>query len=264
MHIHPCDMPRKSQYFYIFVHNSGVISVTLKKKNSTCVLLLKETILKNCWIRCHFMYWVQTSLLFTLLSWALLSWLTFSRSLPCSSPSSLLFLSRSCWSDDCCTCAACRRDDSSASFSLTDRITRSFSACRAVNELFNCSDVWQIETAMMEARRGRWQLVSEGNPIQRRVRPLSLHTQNWLTLNTKCRWISLTSSRSLLHYNSTGAHSPSRCSAESSSRASLLPTSPPAPFSASPSQTSALPATMTIKQHHSHTSTLNEHVFKAN
>ena len=86
--------------------------------------------------------------------------LTFSCSLPCRSPSSLLLRSRSCWSDDCCTCAACRREDSSASFSLTERIRRSFSACRAVIELFMCSDVWKREGALREARRGRWPRVT--------------------------------------------------------------------------------------------------------
>lgn len=80
--------------------------------------------------------------MFALQSWAPLSGLTFSLSLPCSSPTSLLLRSRSCWSVDCCSCDACRRDDSSASFSLTDRNKRSFSACRAVIELFICSDVW--------------------------------------------------------------------------------------------------------------------------
>lgn len=74
--------------------------------------------------------------------------LTLSFSLPCSSPSSLVFFSRSCWSDDCCTCAVCRSEDSSASFSLTDRIRRSFSACRATIELFACSDTWQTKADM--------------------------------------------------------------------------------------------------------------------
>lgn len=87
----------------------------------------------------------EGSLLFRLLSWTCLSWLTFSCSLPCSSPSSLLLLSRSCWSDDCCTCEACRSEDSSASFSLTDRIKRSFSACRAVIEPLTFSEAWKRE-----------------------------------------------------------------------------------------------------------------------
>lgn len=64
--------------------------------------------------------------------------------------------------------------------------------------------------------------------------------------------IILTSPRLLLHYNSAGAHSPSRCPAEFPWCVSLLPSSPPSLSSASLSQTFALPATVTTKQHHTH------------
>lgn len=50
----------------------------------------------------------------------------------------------------------------------------------------------------------------------------------------------------------TGAHSPSRCSADLTWFGSLRPASPPALSSVSPFRTSALPATLTTKQHYLH------------
>lgn len=135
--------------------------------------------------------------------------LTLSFSLPWSSPSSLVFFSRSCWSDDCCTCAACRRDDSSASFSLTDRMSRSFSACRAVIELLACSDTWQTKTDVY-------------------LKSLNAEVRKYK--NPSCF-----------------DRSPSRCSAGLPWSLSLQPSSPPALFSVSPSQTFAPPATATTK-----------------
>lgn len=49
-----------------------------------------------------------------------------------------------------------------------------------------------------------------------------------------------------------GARSPSRCSAEFPWFVSLRPSSPPALSSVSPFQTSALPATVTTRQHYIH------------
>lgn len=134
-----------------------------------------------------FLNTTKRRLLFTLLSSARLSrLLTFSCSLPCSSPSSLLFLSRSCWSDDCCACAACRRDDSSASFSLTDRIRRSFSACRAVIELFTCSVAWQRQRVVRKARGGRWLWVSDRKSIRKCATCLKpSNTELMRSINTK-------------------------------------------------------------------------------
>ncbi|KAG7253676.1 hypothetical protein CRUP_024674 [Coryphaenoides rupestris] len=58
---------------------------------------------------------------------------------------SLLLFSRSACREDCCACADCRSDDSSASFSLTERIRRSFSACRPTMELLSSTPTWGTE-----------------------------------------------------------------------------------------------------------------------